>query len=225
MKQLVLLSFLVFSLSITTNASAKSTLRQIDFTTNELKNIGGHYSTIYGYIYIQVNGKRVSTNVDGKNIQLIKKSDGRFYPRYKLLNLFPINLGDLSFSLMLNENKQQIRMYKKNNKNKKLTARIVAQKFEPKVVPPLWKSRLGKYKATLVKGKSKIKDIRLAIKRGVLVAFINKLKNPYPLLALSSSKLFSPSAGHNKERKINIGTKNKLLTLSYGTNNLLLTKL
>ncbi len=225
MKQLSLSLFLFLTLIFPTILSAKTPLRQIDFSVTELKNIGGHYSTVYGYIYIQVNGKQVSTQVDGKYIQLIKKSDGRFYPRYKLLKLFPISLGEIAFSLSPNKGKQQIRMYKRDKKTHKIKARIVAQKFTPKAVPQLWKTRLGKYQATLIKGKSKIKDIRLTIKRGVLVAFINKIQNPYPLLALSPSNLSSPSAGHNRDRKIKITTNNKKLTLSYGENSFLLKKL
>ena len=225
MKLSSLLFLFLISIGLSANTFAKAPLKQINFSASELQNIGGHYSTVYGYIYIQVNGKQVSTHVDGKYIQLIKKSDGRMYPRYKLLKLFPISLGDMSFSLMRNKGKQQIRMHYKDKHNKKPSTKIVAQKFTPTAVPSLWKTRLGKYKATLLKGKSKIRNIRLAMKRGVMVAFINKIQNPYPLLALSSSRLFSPSAGHNQDQKINIANNNKKMMLNYGKNSLLLNKL
>ena len=207
------------------NLSAKTAIHPVDFTAQELKNIQGHYSTVYGYIYIQVHHKKVSTKVDGKYIQLIKKSDGRFYPKYKLLRLFPIHLGDMSFSLKNDHGKRQIVMHQINKKGKPGKVKVVAQKFNATAIPKLWKQRLGKYKATRLKGKSKIKKIRLAIKRGVLVAYINKLKSPYPLLAQSSDKLYSPSAGHNKDRPIHIATMPKQLSLKYGNNRLILKKL
>ena len=184
--------------------------------------IQGHYSTIVGYVYIQVKGSKVTTHIKGKLIELIKKSDGRIYPRYKLLKLFPIRLGNASFSIKPNKNKIQIAMYEPDKKNKTSTSKIVAQKFKPREIPALWKQRTGNYKATLIKGKSKIKKIKLAIKRGVLVAYINQLKNPYPLLALSPSQLFSPSAGHNRDQTIHIASLEQGLNLEYANNRLLL---
>jgi len=206
--------FLIASFSV--NAEA---LRAIHFSKEELSNIEGHYSTVYGYVYIQVRGRYVSTNIDGKHIQLIKKSNGRFYPKYKLLKVIPVNLGDMSFKLNNKKGKQQILMFEQNK-----SAKTVAQKFTPKQIPSLWKQRLGKYKATLVKGRSKIKQIRLAVKQGVLVAYINKISNPYPLLALSGNKIFSPSAGHNRKQSISISSRNKDLNLTYNNNNLILKK-
>ena len=204
-------------------------LQVVDFTPQELKTIQGHYSTIAGYVFINVAGKQVNTEINGRQIQLIKKSDGRIYPQYKLLRLFPISLGSASFSLKSNKKAIQIVMHSKDKKHRGKTAitettRVVAQKFTPLSIPQLWKQRLGAYKAVLIKGKSKIKKIRLAIKRGVLVAYINKLKSPYPLLALSANKLFSPTAGHNKDQKITIASLKNALRLSYGINQLMLTK-
>jgi len=217
-KTLLVCTFLLLLLSFAP-LSAKTSLHPVNFSEQELKTIQGHYSTIYGYLYIQVNGKQVSTNFDGKYIQLVKKSNGHFYPRYKLLRLIPISLGSMSFSLSNNKGKKQILMHQ----HKK--TQIVAQKFTATVVPSLWKQRLGKYKATLLKGNSKIKKIRLAIKRGVLVAYINKITNPYPLLALSASKIFSPSAGHNNDQSISILANKKGLNLNYASNKLILKKL
>jgi hypothetical protein len=214
-----------FLLLIPLASSAKAPLQVVNFTAKELQSLKGHYSTVYGHIYIHVSGRHVSTNIDGKYIELFKKSDGHFYPKYKLLKIFPIDIGDMSFSLKDKNGKHQIVMYKKDKKSNKVNLHTVAQKFNPVVIPHFWKSKLGKYKATLLKGKSKIKNIRLAVKKGVLVAFINKYKSPYPLLALSSSKLYSPSAGHNKGRQIHIASVANKITLKYGNNSLILNKL
>jgi len=222
-----LLVSVIFLLLLLTpfDLSAKAPLQQIEFTPQELKNIKGHYSTVYGYVYIQVNGKQVSTRVDDKFIRLYKKSDGRIYPKYKLLRIFPIDLGKMSFALKESNGKQQILMYAKTKKAGRDSIKIVAQKFKPIEIPKYWKSKLGKYKATLLKGKSSIKKIRLAEQRGVLVAYINKISSPYPLVALSATSLYSPSAGHNKSRQINIASVANKIMLKYGKNSLILKKL
>lgn len=218
------LTLIMLFLLLIPGISVAKRLQTVDFTPQELKAIQGHYSTIAGYVFIEVRGKQVITEINEKQIELLKMSDGRIYPRYKLLNVVPIRLGSTSFSVKSNKDALQIVMHKKDKKNRAETARIVAQKFTPLPVPKRWKQRLGFYRASLIKGKSKIEKIRLTIKRGVLVAYINKLKSPYPLLALSANKLFSPSAGHNKDQKITIASLKNALQLSYGINQLVLTK-
>lgn len=215
---LTIIVILIISL-VPLKLSAYSSSHVTSFSKKELKTIQGHYSTIYGYLKINVKGRYVSTNFDGKHIQLMKKSNGHFYPKYKLLRIFPINLGDMSFSMKKIKGKNQILMHENNKRTK-----VVAQKFEATAVPKVWKQRLGKYKASLIKGRSKIKQIRLAIKNSVLVAYINKISNPYPLLALSGTKIYSPSAGHNSNQDISISSNKNRLNLIYGKNSLMLKK-
>ncbi len=215
------LSLMFFLLLFTTSdLLAKTPLHRTNFSATELRDLQGHYSTIYGHFYIRVNGKQVSTRYDGKYIELIKKSDGHFYPRYKFLWVFPINIGNMSFSLKkINSGKIRILMHEKRK------IRTVAQKFYPKPIPSAWKHRLGSYQAKKIKGKSGIKKVRLALQQGILVAFINQLKSPYPLLANSNTQLTSPSAGHNHDRTIKISINKNVIVLEYENNKLALKKL
>ena len=114
--------------------------------------------------------------------------------------------------------KIQILMHKKNK------VQVIAQKFISKPIPQTWKKRLGTYKATRIKGKANIKKIRLRIENGALVAFINNLKSPYPLIAHSSTQLTSPSAGQNNDRIIKISLARNSILLSYENNRLELKK-
>ena len=148
--------FLLLPLQVGVAKSSPS-LHYVSFTADELKNIQGHYSTIYGYLYIRVRGQNVSTQYDGKYIQLVKKSNGHFYPRYRFLWIFPIQIGNMSFTLKkMPKGKTQIIMHQNGKK------RIVAQRFFAKPVPVAWKKRLGIYKASQLKGKTDIKKIRLS---------------------------------------------------------------
>lgn len=212
------LSFLLLLL-VASNSYASTALHQVAFTSEELKNIQGHYSSIEGYIFIRVRGKQVSTNYKGKYIQLIKKSNGRIYPIYRFLRLFPIDLGEFSFSFRIHQGKKQIVIHRNKKKDK-----VVAQ-FKAKAIPTVWRTRLGKYKTKLLKGKSKIKEIALRLKNGVLVAFINKNRNPYPLLALSSSEIITPSTGYHKDQRISISFRPDKITLKFSKNTLLVVKI
>ncbi len=210
--------FLLLPLQVGVAKSSPS-LHYVSFTADELKNIQGHYSTIYGYLYIRVRGQNVSTQYDGKYIQLVKKSNGHFYPRYRFLWIFPIQIGNMSFTLKkMPKGKTQIIMHQNGKK------RIVAQRFFAKPVPVAWKKRLGIYKASQLKGKTDIKKIRLAIQNGVLVAFSNNLNSPYPLIADSNWQLTSPSAGHNNKRTIKISLRKNDIILAFEQNKLLLQK-
>jgi hypothetical protein len=195
-------------------------LKQVRFTESELKALAGHYSTIVGYTYIRANGTQLTTRIKGKTVKLVKKSDGRIYPIYKVLGLIPISMGDISFSTKQVNKKFQIVMHSAKHK-----PQVAGEKFNPVPIPKTWRTRLGRYTAKVLKGKSGIKKIRLAIKNGVLVAFINKLKTPYPLLATSTNNLTSPSAGHNRDQPIKFMVVSKLFYLEYAQNKLELRKL
>ena len=220
MNRLFLLSALISFLLLPLSTSvASASLRHVSFTPEELKTLPGHYSTIYGHLFIRVKGNHVSTSFDGKYIELIKKSNGHIYPRYKFLSIFPISLGKTSFTIKKNRHgKIQVLAHEKNRTN------IIAQKFFPKPIPQTWKKRLGTYKATLLKGNTYIKKVRLRIQNGTLVAFINKYNSPYPLIAHSDSQLSSPSAGHNNDRTIKISLTKNSIILSYDNNKLELKK-
>jgi len=221
MKRLIqLLTFSYFLLLPLGLSAANASLHHVNFTAAELKTIQGHYSTIYGHFFIRVNGNHVSTRYDGKHIQLIKKSNGHFYPRYKFLWVFPISIGNMSFTMKKSiRRKTQILMHQNNRTH------IVAQKFISKPIPQTWKRRLGTYKATRLKGAANIRKVRLGIQNGALVAFINNLKSPYPLIIHSNTQLTSPSTGQNNDRTIRISvTKNSIL-LNYDNNRLELKKL
>lgn len=211
---------LLVPLNLLAKSPTSSTLHYVNFTAEELKNIQGHYSTVYGYLHIRVNGKSVNTRYDGKYIQLIKKSDGHFYARYKFLWIFPVSIGKMSFTLKkTHKGKIQIVLHNKNKST------IVAQKFTATPIPAAWKKRLGNYKATNLKGNAKIYKVRLAIKNGVLVSYSNNLSSPYPLIAKSDTQLISPSAGHNSDRSIKISITKQAIILEYDNNKIRLTKL
>lgn len=209
-----------FILLFTSSLLAKPSIQKANFSAKELEALQGHFSTIYGYMYIRANGKKVGTKFDNKYFQLVKKTDGHFYPQYKLLRFIPISLGKMSFQVESTENKTQIKMFQPNK-----NTRIVAQKFTPKAIPSLWKKRLGNYKASVIKGSSNIRQVRLTIKNGILVAYVNKLSNPYPLIARADSTIYSPSAGHNQDQAISIQANAQGMHLSYGNNRLFLKKL
>ncbi len=214
------LLFITISLTAPLAVSAKGH-STVNFTQAELQRLKGHYSTKFGYLFIKAHKKFASVTVDGKFIRLIKKTDGRIYPQYKFLGLFPIKLGDMSFALRTRKGKKQVVMYSKKERR----SRIVGQQFASKPIPQNWKNKLGHYKAKRIHGKAKINTIRLGILNNVLVAYVNNMHYPYPLLATSETSLYSPSAGHNSKQDIKISTKssNKLL-LEYDQNTLELTR-
>jgi len=212
---IVMIVTTVALVTIPASAYTKTTNAVAQFTQDELHQFKGHYSTKFGYLFIQAHKKYASVTVDGKFIRLIKKANGRIYPQYKCLGLFPVKLGELSFSLSTHKGKRQAVLHSQKRKPK-----TVGQQFISKPIPQNWKNRLGRYKAKLIKGKAKINSIRLGILNGVLVAYVNKIKYPYPLLATSNTSLYSPSAGHNSNQQIKVSSNKNKLILEYGRNKL-----
>ncbi len=141
-KQPLIYSLLVITLiAIPLVSSAKNNKPFIQFTQTELQQFKGYYSTKFGYLFIKAHKQFASTTVDGKFIRLVKKADGRIYPQYRFLGLFPIKLTNLSFSLVTHKGKRQVMMHSKKHRPK-----TVGQQFQTNPIPNNWLKRLDRYK-------------------------------------------------------------------------------
>ncbi len=201
-----------------TSSSFAAPLHKVDFSADELQQFSGHYSSVFGYIHVQANGNKLTTFADGKRIYLVKKSDGKIYPVYKLLEIFPLKLGDISLSIKAVEGKQRVVLYEKGESH------LIAEKFNNRPIPNSWKPLLGQYQAEVVKGKSTIKTVHLKQINGVLLASINHGTTHYPLISLSPTHVSLPDTGNKKSLTIQIEIKNKDLYLKYKDNEIILRK-
>ena len=205
-------------LLLTTFPVFADSLHKVAFSADELQQLSGHYSSVFGYVHIQAKNKKLSTVVNGKHIHLVKKSDGKIYPFYNMVGLFPISIGGISLSFQTINGKQNVTLYKDNEIHR------VAKQFTVRAIPASWKALLGHYHASVVKGKPGIKTVHLKQLNGVLLASINQQKDYFPLVPLSATQAFLPDTGNEKSVNLTIRIKDQNLHLAYANNEVVLRK-
>ena len=131
----------------------------------------GYYSTVLGFMAIQDTGGRLSVEVGGKRLSLKRRAHGYLGLEYRLLGLFPINLGKLG----------QVAFTRARIAGREVLLAgdaggfsLVGEKIEPTPIPATWSARLGNYEyagddAFIA---AEISGARLVTKNGFLLSEI-----------------------------------------------------
>ncbi len=129
----------------------------------------GYYVTTLGFTKIQGQGDHLSVQVGGKKLALKRRENGYLGLEYRLLGLFPINLGKLG----------QVALTRARIADREVLLAgdaggfaLVGEKIEPKPIPAAWQARLGSYAyvgndAFIA---SRIMGVRLKIENDFLLA-------------------------------------------------------
>lgn len=102
----------------------------------------GYYVTTLGFTEMRRQGDHLSVLVGGKKLALKGRKNGYLGLEYRLLGLFPINLGKLS----------QVAFTRARIADHEILLAgdaggftLVGEKIEPKPIPAAWRARLGSY--------------------------------------------------------------------------------
>lgn len=129
----------------------------------------GYYSTALGFIAIQDTGSHLRVELGGKKLALKRREDGYWGLEYRLLGLFPINLGKLG----------QIAFTRARIAKREVLLAgdvdgfsLIGEKIEPKPIPAAWSARLGSYEyaGSDALMATEITSARLVMKNGFLLS-------------------------------------------------------
>jgi CubicO group peptidase (beta-lactamase class C family) len=139
----------------------KPTIATRSLTTQEQDMGAGQYATSEGYVKLTPEGHTLVTEVNGENIDLVARDDGKYGIRYKLFGLFPIVPDELSqFSLSL----KNISGHDVALAHTEGQTFVFGEKIKPVPISPSWRNRLGEYEIiNLTKGEALIPE-KCAIK-------------------------------------------------------------
>lgn len=182
----------LFFLLISFSTPSYATNEAIKFTAQEIRQLTGHYSTSYGYFYIQSKKGIVTTVANGRRVYLQKREDGLIYPVYKLLGFIPFSKDNMAFSIKQARGKQLVMLHAVE-KGKKVQHEV-GEKFIPKPISAKWRQRLGRYKITFKNNKKITIKTQLTIKNGVLLGMLGD-DTLYPFLPRSDNSAIIPGSG------------------------------
>lgn len=109
-----------------------------------LSRLAGHYDTPLGVVHIKSDGATASASTKGKRLDLVSDPDGYARLRYRLLGLFPVNLGrlgDVAFTRHDTPDQQTWLLVRRKGRFTLLGTRL-----EPVSVADSWRQRVGRYR-------------------------------------------------------------------------------
>lgn len=104
----------------------------------------GHYDTPMGVVRIAGQGERAEVSVAGQRLQLARRPDGYLQLQYRVLGLFPVNLGKLGEVAFNPHTEPDGQAWLLARRKGRFT--LIGTRLEPVPIPPAWRQRLGTYR-------------------------------------------------------------------------------
>lgn len=129
----------------------------------DLKRLPGAWSSPVGLVKIRRRGKRLkrlSVEIDGNKLNLVRREDGHYHLQYKLLGLLPINLGGLEKAGIKYQqiaDREVVTLYLDGQPRA-----VIAEKAYPTRLSDKWKKHLGRYESINAKGIMELKSVELS---------------------------------------------------------------
>ncbi len=135
----------------------------------DLERLLGIWSSSIGLVKVHRQGDQLKVELDGKQLNLVRREDGYYHLQYKLFGLLPIDLKELEkpgFGYMEIAGRKVIVVYIDGQ-----PFSVVAEKANPQALQPIWKQRLGRYESINAKGGVLLLDsVNLIYREGLLQA-------------------------------------------------------
>lgn len=109
-----------------------------------LNRLAGHYDTPLGLVHIQADGAKAHASSKGRQMDLVNDRDGYARLRYRLLGLFPVDLGrlaELAFTRYDTPTRQTWLVVRRKGRFTLLGTRL-----DPLPIGDGWRQRFGRYR-------------------------------------------------------------------------------
>ncbi|MDQ7745591.1 serine hydrolase domain-containing protein [Hydrogenophaga pseudoflava] len=138
-----------------------------------LSRLAGRYDTPLGLVHIQADGAKTSASSKDKRLDLVSDQDGYARLRYRLLGLFPVNLGrlgEIAFTRHDTPDRQTWLLVRRKGRFTLLGTRL-----DPVPIADSWRQRMGLYRYAgddpFIAGQ--FKSVRLFEEAGLLLVEVD----------------------------------------------------
>jgi len=103
----------------------------------------GHYSTLLGHMHV-TDPNKIRTWQGPAKIIFNRQKDGTYVPKARLLGVIPVKIHDQIFRIVNNKVGTYFEVHFPSTGRRQR----IGIKLEPKIIPPIWLERTGKYQIT-----------------------------------------------------------------------------
>jgi hypothetical protein len=111
-------------------------------SASERASFAGQYASMLGYLNVTDDGSRLNIAINGGEMDVVARADGKFGLRYRLLGLIPIQpdeLAKVGLSLKRIDGHDVVLAHTEGQ------IFLVGEKIKPTTIPAAWKNRVGDY--------------------------------------------------------------------------------
>lgn len=109
-----------------------------------LSRLAGHYDTPLGLVHLASDGAKASASSNGKRLELVNDGDGYARLRYRLLGLFPVNLGRLGEVAFTRHDTPDRQTWLLVRRKGRFT--LLGTRLDPLPFADRWRQRTGRYR-------------------------------------------------------------------------------
>lgn len=109
-----------------------------------LSQLAGRYDTPLGVVHIQADGAKASASTKDKRLDLVSDPDGYARLRYRLLGLFPVNLGRLGEVAFTRHDTPDRQTWLLVRHKGRFT--LLGTRLDPVPIADSWRQRVGRYR-------------------------------------------------------------------------------
>ena len=104
----------------------------------------GHYDTPVGVVRIDSEGERARVEAMGEQMRLVRRPDGYTRLQYRVLGLFPLNLGEIGDLAFTRHDEPDGQAWLLERSKGRFT--LLGTRLDPLPISAAWRSRLGAYR-------------------------------------------------------------------------------
>lgn len=133
----------------------------------ELRSWAGDYATPAGLVRLAPAGDHLAAKAIGRTFRLEARPDGKLQPRYRLLGLFPVDLGEYGF---LGVSRKTVAGRDILAASAGAVEALVGERVIPAPIPEAWRRRVGRYECVNAGDDVRVYDrVSLQEKDGMLL--------------------------------------------------------
>ncbi|MBZ0114571.1 MAG: beta-lactamase family protein [Thermoanaerobaculia bacterium] len=139
-------------------------LRRVKLEPDDLVNLSGTFVTEAGLLRLESKGSKLSGEIEGTKLEMIRMSDGFLHPRIRAVGFLRVTVDEIALTLEKVAGRSVLLQHQDGRRA------LFGEKVMPRVLAGAWAHREGSYRVTNAKSDFQMSDLVIERRRGFLEA-------------------------------------------------------